>query len=127
MDNKSMVGQYLDNRKDVDQLCRSSWIIEEVYSRYILLWAGSLPFSSVEKIHPTLPDYHKTARLDGEKDPFSPRYIGKVLVTSCNFYLRLGENYEDYQSSRPTWIRKLSIKHGSDAPVPITSVFLVQK
>ena len=107
---------YLEYRQDVDQLCPGSFRKEETYTQYLLTWAGLTPFIKAPGIRPTLPEYLKTNRLDGEGKPLSPGYTNKILATARRFFLWLEDNQSGYKGIKRSWINTIKIKRQSNAP-----------
>jgi integrase/recombinase XerD len=107
---------YLEYRRDVDQLCPGSYRKEETYTQYLLTWAGLTPFIKTPGIRPTLPEYLKTNRLDGESKPLSPGYINKILATARRFFLWLEDNQSGYKGIKRSWINTIKIKRQSNPP-----------
>jgi integrase len=107
---------YLEYRRDVDQLCLGSYRKEETYTQYILIWAGLTPFIKAPGIRPTLPEYLKTNRLDGEDKPLSPGYINKILATARRFFLWLEDNQRGYKGIKRSWVNTIKIKRQSNPP-----------
>jgi integrase len=88
-ENWKLTREFLRDRKKFDQLSSKSLRLEETWLRYILEWAKDNTFEKVGKISPTFAEYLKSARLSGDKKPFSSNYTKKVLATSRRFFIWL--------------------------------------
>jgi integrase len=120
------VEKYLEYRLRVDQLCDGSYRKEDVYSRYILVWAGDKPFLKAPNFRPTLPEFLKTARLDGKNTRLSPEYVKKILATARRFFSWLVDNQQGYKSLRYSWIATIKAKRLSAIPKQNYAVTLVE-
>jgi integrase len=114
--NWKLVRKYLEFRLSVDQLCEGSYRKEEVYTRYLLLWADDKTFLKAASIRPTLPEYLKTASLDETSKRLSPGYIKKILATARRFFSWLVDNQPGYKSLKYSWIYTLKAKRLNDIP-----------
>jgi integrase len=122
--NWKLINSYLRYRMDVDQLCPGSYRKEDTYTRYLLTWAGNIPFIKAPSIRPTLPEYLKTSRLDGESKPLSPGYINKILATARRFFLWLEDNQSGYKGIKRSWVNTIKIKRQFTAPRILDAVSL---
>lgn len=84
--NWKLTKEYLKYRFEIDQISRASLELEEDWLRHLLEWAKNRPFDSVERIRPTFQEYLRTARLDGQKKPFSTIYIRKIYSANKRFF-----------------------------------------
>ena len=114
--NWRLIKKYLEYRLAVDQLCEGSYRREEVYTRYILDWAKDRSFIKAPLFRPTLPEYLRTARLDGSSKRLSPGYIKKILATARRFFSWLVDNQPGYKSIKHGWIETLKAKRLSEIP-----------
>ncbi|MCZ7553160.1 MAG: tyrosine-type recombinase/integrase [Anaerolineales bacterium] len=114
--NWKLVRKYLEYRLRVDQLSDGSYRKEDVYTRYLLAWAGDKPFIKAPTFRPTLPEYLRTARLDGSKRKLSPGYVKKVLATARRFFSWLVDTQTGYKSLKYSWIVTIKAKRLPDIP-----------
>ncbi len=122
--NWRLMKKYLEYRLQVDQLCDGSYKKEEVYMRYLLLWADDKTFIKAPGIRPTFPEYLKTARLDGLAGKLSPGYIKKILATARRFFSWLVDDQVGYKSLKHRWIATLKAKRLMDTPTNRDAVTL---
>jgi integrase len=111
-----LIRKYLEYRLRVDQLCAGSYKLEDVYTRYILEWAGEKSFLKAPTFRPTLPEYLRAARLDGSKKRLSPGYIKKVLATARRFFSWLVDTQTGYKSIKISWISTIKAKRLTEIP-----------
>lgn len=114
--NWKLVKAFLNERFHTDQISIGSWRAEEIYIKYLLLWADSASFVNAPSIMPTFPEYMRSARMDGKDEPLSPTHIKKILATARRFFFWLYENDYEYRKLKPSWIEKIKTKRLSEVP-----------
>lgn len=113
--NWKLIKAYLAYRAEVAQISEGSLRMDECRLRHLLEWAGEKPFDKVLSIRPTLPDYLKTARIDGRGDSLSPAYTKKVINASHQFGEWLIKNRSGYKSVLTRWLDGLQTPRNSIA------------
>jgi integrase len=114
--NWKLIQKYLEYRLRVDQLCDGSYRKEDVYTRYLMEWAGEKPFLKAPYFRPTLPEYLRNARLDGLKKKLSPGYVKKILATARRFFSWLIDTQPGYKSIKYSWINTVKAKRLTEIP-----------
>ncbi len=114
--NWKLVKAFLNDRLHTDQISIGSWRAEEIYVKYLLMWADSTSFVNAPTITPTFPEYMRNARMDGKEEPLSPAHVKKVLSTARRFFFWLYENDYEYRKLKSSWIEKIKAKRLSEVP-----------
>jgi integrase len=120
--NWKLTKKYLEYRLSVDQLCRGSYLKEEVYIRYLLEWAREKPFLKAPTFRPTLPEFLKNYRLDGTKQSLSPGYFKKILAPARRFFAWLIDDQPGYKSLKRSWVATVKAKRLGEIPKQRDSV-----
>jgi integrase len=114
--NWKLVKAFLEYRLHTDQISMGSYRAEEIYVKYLLLWADDTSFVNAPAITPTFPEFMRKARMDGKDAPLSPTHIKKVLATARRFFSWLYEDNYEYRKLKPSWIGKIKTKRLSEVP-----------
>ena len=122
-----LVQEYLNYRKEVDQLLDNSLRLEESWLRHLLEWAQEIPFEKVPKKRPTLPEYVLDARLDGSRKSLSPVYVRKIIRSSHNFLQWLRTHKRGFSSLDQAWLDtlkppRMTIEHKEHEAVTIDEI-----
>jgi len=120
--NWKLMKSYLEYRKSVDQLSEGSLRIESTYLRYILEWAGEVPFKDAPGIRPTLPEHLLSVRVGEGSKPLTRDYSKKILATARRFFEWLSDNQKAYRTIKRIWIRTLKAKRIKAVPKKIDVV-----
>ena len=81
--------------------------LEESWLRQLLEWSKDKSFTEAPKIHPTLPEYLLTARLDGKEKQLSPVYVKKVVGAANRFFSWIKSHKKGYGAISQGWIDTL--------------------
>jgi len=108
--------KYLEYRLSVDQLCLGSYKKEDVYTRYLLEWAGEKPFIKATSFRPTLPEFLRSFRLDDKRSKLSAGYVKKILATARRFFRWLTDTQQGYKSIKYSWIETIKAKRLNEIP-----------
>ena len=84
--NWKLVSEYLEYRRDFDQISKKSQRLEESRLRHLLEWAKDTPFDKVSKLHPTFPEYILNIRIDGKSGSLSPVYVEKLIRAAYQLF-----------------------------------------
>jgi integrase len=105
--NWKLVNEYLQYRKEINQISISSMRLEESYFRNLLEWADNRSFEQAPKIRPSFPEYMLTARQDGSGKQLSPIYITKVIAAGCRFFGWLRVHKSGFRQITSAWLDTL--------------------
>lgn len=106
--NWKYVQAYLDYRREVDQISKSSQRLEETWLRHLLEWADNQSFDHAPKIRPTFSEYMLTARMDemdGER--LSPIYVRHVIRAAHRFFQWVTNHQKGFSSISQAWLDTL--------------------
>lgn len=98
---------YLEYRREVDQISKSSLRLQETWFRHLLEWADSHSFERVQKIRPTFPEYMLTARIKTEGGRLSPIYVKHVVRSARSFFWWLAKHQEGFSFITQGWLDTL--------------------
>ena len=114
--NWKRVCEYLEYRRDVDQISEASQRLEETWLRHLLEWADDQPFNMVSKIRPAFPEYILTARLENQSKNLSPIYVRHVIRSAYRFLLWLSKHHRGYSSITQAWLDTLKPPRMTNEP-----------
>ncbi len=101
-ENWKAVRSYLQYRREVDLVSKSSQRLEESWLRHLLEWADSAAFVHVEKIRPSYP--HHLRGFD-----FSPVYYSHLLRSARRFLRWLSHHRRGYAGISVAWLDTLKV------------------
>jgi site-specific recombinase XerC len=127
-----LIQEYLNYRKEVDQLLDNSLRLEESWLRHLLEWAQETGFENAPKIRPTLPEYVLDARLDGSGESLSPVYVRKIIRSSYNFLEWLRTHKRGFSALDQAWLDtlkppRMTIEHKEHEAVTIEEIRAIAK
>jgi integrase len=105
--NWKAINEYLQYRLDVDQISSSSQRLEESRLRQLLEWADDEPFTRVQNIRPTFPEYLYKKRVNAHGERLSPVYINHVIGTVHSFFEWLSNHKRGYGNVTTAWLDTL--------------------
>jgi site-specific recombinase XerC len=94
--NWNLVKAYLRYRKEVDRLCDKSLRLERTWLIHLLEWVDNQPFTDVEKIRPTFPEY--VLHANKQNKPYSKEYLRKVVSCGRRFLEWLTKHKPGYKT-----------------------------
>ncbi len=108
-ENWKAVRLYLQYRREVDLISKSSQRLEESWLRHLLEWADDVQFLNVSKIRPSFPQYILTARRHGN-DSLSSVYVTHVIRCAHRFFRWLINHRRGFSSVSAVWLDTLKVR-----------------
>lgn len=99
-ENWKHIRAYLDYRRDVDLLSKSSLRLENTWLLHLLQWAGELTFQRVQTIRPSFPQYVRDLNL-------SPIYVSHVIRSAHRFFSWLAKHQRGFGFISAAWLDTL--------------------
>ena len=99
--------EYLEYRRDVDQLSPRSIRLEEAWLRHLLEWADSRPLSRAPKITPPFPSYVMSLRKPETSAAYSQEYTRKVISSAKRFLGWCSTHKQGYRLIDPSYLDTL--------------------
>ena len=101
--NKRLVDEYLDFRKNFDKLDPKSIRLEKTISIHYLSWCAENEFSRVPGVEPSFVDY--VGQLS-----YSPHYKRKLIGSAKAFFQWLSIHKKGFHSITPAWLSTFKFK-----------------